>query len=111
MLRSWALQVEGAQVSQPSHPKPFPWARQDGAAGRGLTADGDAQLHTTPLGQLHMEGATARDDRLWYKQMWTHVRPTGPTPILVQLGETPKSHCPKPHPVFIHLTDKVTEVW
>lgn len=36
-----------------------------GCAGQGLTADGDAQLHAAPLGQLHMEGAAARDDRLW----------------------------------------------
>lgn len=29
-----------------------------------LTADGDAQLHSSPLGQLNMEGATAGDHRL-----------------------------------------------
>lgn len=36
-----------------------------GCTGRELTADGDAQLHATPLGQLHVEGAAARDDGLW----------------------------------------------
>jgi hypothetical protein len=35
-----------------------------GRAGRGLTADGDAQLHTAPLGQLHVEGPAAWDDGL-----------------------------------------------
>lgn len=48
-------------------------------AGRGLTADGDAELHTTPLRQLHMEGAAARDDRLWVQtdvdpcETWPHT--------------------------------------
>lgn len=30
-----------------------------------LTADGDAKLHSSPLGQLNMEGATAGDHGLW----------------------------------------------
>lgn len=43
-------------------------APQGQYGGRGLTADGDAQLHTTPLRQLHVERTTARDDRLWVQR-------------------------------------------
>lgn len=54
-------------------------------AGRGLTADGDAQLHTAPLRQLHVEGAATRDDRLWVQtdvdpretQPHIYARPAG----------------------------------
>lgn len=82
---SGAVQGAGSPGSGSSH-RALPWARRwilspnrrapalPGAGrtvrrgrygGRGLTADGDAQLHTTPLGQLHVEGAATRDDRLW----------------------------------------------
>lgn len=41
-----------------------------------LTADGDAQLHPSPLGQFHMKGPAAGNHRLWSgleKQMWAEI--------------------------------------
>lgn len=70
---------------------------RDSMAERGLTADGDAQLHTMPLRQLHVEGTTARDDRLWVQrdmdpcetQPHTHSGPA---------ERDPKKSLSQPHP-------------
>lgn len=80
-------------------------------AERGLTADGDAQLHTTPLRQLHMEGAAARDDRLWVQ---TDVDPCETRPHTAPFWSgweglrkvtVPTLSC------FFLLTDEETKAW
>lgn len=77
-------------------------------AEKGLTADGDAQLHTTPLRQLHVERTTARDDRLWVQR----DRDPCETQLHIHSGLAGRD----PHKVtfptpswFSHLTDEETE--
>lgn len=127
---SGALQAERTQASLPTRSIPFSSELEvcnfpqqtahlgQGLNGReGLTADGDAQLHTTPLGQLHVEGATARDDRLCVQthvdvcetqgrrcresQLPTHSRPA---------GRDCKVTAPTPS-CFFYLTVEGTEAW
>lgn len=44
-----------------------PWVTLTPADRSELTADGDAQLHSSPLGELYVEGAAARNHRLWFQ--------------------------------------------